>query len=261
MFFDSHAHLTCDSVFSDVEEILSRAKGAGVEHIANICTDPKTYERGLFLRDQFSWVYNVGATTPHDVEKEGAEAFPIFEQAAHSHQLVAVGETGLDYYYKHSHKSTQQEYLKKYFQLALETNLPIVIHCRDAFDDFFALADEYYESDSPLIMHCFTGTIDEAKEVIQRGWHLSLSGIATFKRSEVLREVAKIVPRDQLLIETDTPYLAPVPYRGKQNEPAYVVETAKMLAKERNETVEFLAKMTTQNALRVFGIAIPDEFF
>lgn len=255
-FFDSHAHLTCDAVYDDVEGLLERANRADVKRIANICTDPLTLERGLLLHEQFPWVYNVGATTPHDVEKEGVSAFPVFEKAARSGQLVAVGETGLDYYYEHSNKTLQQEFLKRYFELALETKLPIVIHCRDAFDDLFRLSDSYYSKDAELILHCFTGNIDEAKEVIKRQWCLSLSGIVTFKRSEELREVSKIVPNEQLLIETDTPYLAPIPYRGKQNEPAYVVETAKCIAKQRGMSLADLARSTTQNAARIFRIEI-----
>ncbi|HPE85657.1 MAG TPA: YchF/TatD family DNA exonuclease, partial [Chlamydiales bacterium] len=226
MFFDSHAHLTADSVYPHIDSILNRAKEAGISHIANICTDPQTLERGLILAERYPWVYNVGATTPHDVEKEGSEAFPIFEKAARCGKLAAIGETGLDYHYEHSPKEIQQEYLKRYFALAQEVDLGVVIHCREAFDDLFALADRHYEKTKPLVLHCFTGTLDEAKEVIKRGWYLSLSGIVTFKRSEVLREVAKLVPLPQLLIETDTPYLAPMPYRGKPNEPAYVTETA-----------------------------------
>ena len=171
--------------------------------------------------------------------------------------MVAIGETGLDYYYEHSNKSVQQDYLKKYFSLALDTNLPVVIHCRNAFNDLFQIAEAHYDKKAQLILHCFTGSLDEAKEVVARGWYLSLSGIVTFKRSDELREVAKIVPDDQLLIETDTPYLAPVPYRGKQNEPAFVVETAKCIADQRGTSLNALAQLTAQSAGRIFGIEIP----
>ena len=253
MFFDSHAHLTADSVYPQIDQILQRAKDANVTRIANICTDPNTLERGLVLSEKYPHVYNVAATTPHDVDKEGAEAFPIFEKAARDGKLVAIGETGLDYHYEHSKKETQQDYLKRYFDLAQELSLGVVIHCRDAFDDFFTLADQHYNQKN-LVLHCFTGTMGEAKEVIKRGWYLSLSGIVTFKRSEVLREVAKITPLEQLLIETDTPYLAPVPYRGKQNEPAYVVDTARCIAAEKNIDLESLANTTYQNACRFFQI-------
>ncbi len=252
MYFDSHAHLTSDSVYSRIDPILERASKAGVSHIANICTDPLTLERGIELVKKNPWVYNVGATTPHDVEKDGARVFPIFEKAAREGQLVAVGETGLDYHYKHSSKKLQQEFLVQYIALAQELNLPLVIHCREAFEDLFAIAGDVKV---PLILHCFTGTLQEAEKVIQKGWYLSLSGIVTFKRSEELCQVAKIVPLNQLLIETDTPYLAPAPYRGKRNEPAFVVHTAMCIAKLREMAVNDLANSTSKNASRVFDIA------
>ena len=252
MYFDSHAHLTCDAVYDDIEGVLERAKEAEVTHIANICTDPITLDRGLELAKQNSWLYNVGATTPHDVAKEGKSAFPRFEEAAKKGWLVAVGETGLDYHYEHSPKDMQREFLKRYIDLAHEVQLPLVIHCRDAFDDFFALTDKV---EVPLILHCFTGTVDEAAEVIARGWYLSLSGIVTFNKSTVLKEVATLVPLDQLLIETDAPYLAPVPKRGKPNEPAYVVHTAAHIAELRDISADLLANATMANAKRAFAIA------
>ncbi len=256
-FFDSHAHLTSDSVYENVDEILAQAQEAGVTKIINICTDVVTLERGLELAKKYSWVYNTASTTPHDVDKEGEEVFPLVAKHARNGDLVAVGETGLDYYYHHSKPETQQLYLRKYLRLAIECSLPIVIHCRDAFDDFFKILDEEYIVDGkhlPGVLHCFTGTLDEAKEVVKRGWYLSLSGIVTFKRSEELREVAKIVPMDQLLIETDTPYLAPQSKRGKPNQPAYVVETAALIAEVKGVSVEELAKCTKANTESLFRV-------
>ncbi|MCP5492236.1 MAG: TatD family hydrolase [Chlamydiales bacterium] len=252
MYFDSHAHLTSDSIYPEIDDCLQRAQKAGVSHIANICTDPLTLARGLDLVKKNPWVYNVGATTPHDVEKEGEEVFPIFEKAAREGQLVAVGETGLDYHYEHSSKELQKEFLVRYMALAEELNLPVVIHCREAFDDLFTIAGGIKV---PLILHCFTGSLQEAEKVIEKGWYLSLSGIVTFKRSEELCQVAKIVPLDQLLIETDTPYLAPMPYRGKQNEPAFIAYTAKHIAQLKEISASELATATTANAMRVFDIA------
>ena len=255
MFFDSHAHLTCDPVFAKIDAILARAKTAQVDHVANICIDPITLKRGIDLAKRYSHIYNVGATTPHDVEKEGEEAFPVFEEAAMNGQLVAIGETGLDYHFEHSKKALQQDFLKRYFELALKVDLPVVIHCRDAFDDLFKLADDYYDPSKMLVLHCFTGSMAEANEVIKRDWFLSLSGIVTFKRSVELRDVAKLTPVNQLLIETDTPYLAPVPHRGKSNEPAFIAETAKRIAEEKDLPLSELASCTSENAKRFFRIA------
>lgn len=248
--FDSHAHLTSPQMIVDVDDVVTRAKEEGVEKIINICTDQETMLQGLKLVDKFDGIFNVGATTPHDVEKLGEEDFPFFEKLAREKKLVAIGETGLDYYYEHSNRNLQKEFLVRYLKLAKELLLPVVIHCRDAFDDLFTIADREY--DGPLVLHCFTGSLTEAKEVIKRGWMLSLSGIVTFKKSEELREIAKIVPIDQLLIETDAPYLAPGKYRGKRNEPSFITETLKVIAKVREIEGETVAKATYENALNFF---------
>lgn len=254
-FTDSHAHLTSDAIYPQLEAVLDRAKEAGVERIVNICTDPLTLERGLIVSKSHTWVYNVAATTPHDVEKEGEAVFPLIEKHAKLGHLAAIGETGLDYYYQHSPRDLQKYYLKRYLQLALECNLPVVIHCREAFADLFSILDSDYIVDGKHargILHCFTGTLEEASEVIARGWFLSLSGIVTYKKSDALRSVAKMVPLSQLLIETDSPYLAPQSHRGKTNEPAFVVETAKFIAEIKGISVEELGEATSENASRAF---------
>lgn len=250
MIIDSHAHLTCDPVYDDVEALLKRAKEAGLTHIFNICTDLPTLERGIALRKKHPWIYNVGATTPHDVTEEGEQNFPLFASAAKNGDLVAIGETGLDYYYEHSPKDLQKKYLEKYLDLADETNLPVVIHCRDAFEDLFSIASGV----SSLLLHCFTGGLQEAMTGVERGWMISLSGIVTFKRSEELRSVAKEVPLERLVVETDTPYLAPNSKRGKQNEPAWICETIECIAKEKNLTFDEVAKATAQNTLDFFRV-------
>ncbi len=248
MLIDSHAHLTHEGV--DGRALLERAKQASIEHVINICTNPQELEEGIALAKEYPWISNVASTTPHDVEKDGEKDFEWF--ASQTEHLVAIGETGLDYYYEHSQKELQQHFLRRYFQLAKKVNLPVVIHCREAFADFFRILDEEYEGKG--VLHCFTGTLEEADEVIKRGWYLSISGIVTFKKSTVLQEVAKKVPLEQLLIETDAPYLAPVPYRGKQNEPAYLVETAKFVADLRGISFEELGKATSANARALFSI-------
>ncbi len=254
-YFDSHAHLTSQSVYDRIDEILVNAKAAGVTNIVNICTDEETLMKGLDLVKAYPWVYNVASTTPHDVDKEGELLFPLMAKHARNGDLVAVGETGLDYYYDHSKPETQQKFLKKYLHLALECKLPVVIHCREAFADFFDIIDSEYVVNgkhAPGVLHCFTGTLAEAEEVIKRGWYLSLSGIVTFKKSEVLREVAKMIPLNQLFIETDAPFLAPQSRRGKINEPAYVVETAQKIAEIKGISLEELARVTKENAETFF---------
>jgi TatD DNase family protein len=234
--------------------MLKRARLHRVEKIVNICTDEKSLEEGLRLAKIEPWIFNTAATTPHDVEKEGASFFPLVEKQAQLGSLVAIGETGLDYHYEHSPRALQKEFLVRYFSLALEVNLPLIFHCRDAFDDLFTLADAHYVN-QPAVLHCFTGTLDEAKEVLERGWYLSISGIATYKKSETLRQVVKYVPLDRLFIETDTPYLAPQGKRGQINEPSFVIETAELIASLKGIKLEALGEIVSRNAEEFFSFS------
>lgn len=254
-YIDSHAHLASEQVWPNVDAVLQNAADSGVEAIVNICTNIETLERGLLLSQSYSWVYNAAATTPHDVEKEGEAVFPVIEAHARAGKLVAIGETGLDYHYYHSQAEIQKHFLRRYLRLALELGLPVVIHCREAFADFFSILDEEYVvagKHAPGVLHCFTGTMAEAEQVLKRGWYLSLSGIVTFNKSAELREVAKMAPLEQLLIETDTPYLAPQKHRGKTNEPAFVCEVAKVISEVKGIPLETVASATAVNAKKLF---------
>lgn len=249
MLTDSHAHLTSTQVVDEMEAILARAKKAGVDKIVNICTDLATLEKGLELAKRHPNVYNTAATTPHDVDTEGTSFFPYVEAAAG--ELVALGETGLDYHYAHSVKETQQAFLIRYFELALRKQLPLVFHCREAFPDLFALSDVHYRNPAALL-HCFTGTMEEATGCLDRGWLISFSGIITFKKSQALRDVVAHVPLERMLIETDTPYLAPQSQRGKPNEPSFIGETAACIASIKGVSLEEVAAATTKNAAQFF---------
>lgn len=242
---DSHAHITSEELFPDVEGILQRAREAGVVRIVNIATDAKTLERGLALAEKYpDFVFNTAATTPHDVEKE--DMFALVKEAAG--KLVAIGETGLDYHYEHSPRELQKKFLGKYIELAKETNLPVVIHCRDAFEDLFTF-------DIPsAVLHCFTGGLKEAEAALKRGWYISFSGIVTFKKSVELRAVLKEVPLEKILIETDAPYLAPQAKRGKVNEPSFIGEVAEVIAAVKNVSLREVCEMTTKNGCEFFKI-------
>ncbi len=254
MFIDTHAHLTSEQILPHLEGVLTRAKEKGISKIVNICTDESSLKEGLLLHENFPWVFNAAATTPHDVEAEGASFFPLVERCATEGRLIAIGETGLDYFYEHSNRIEQQKFLSLYFSLATQTKLPLIFHCRDAFADLFSMTDQEYHG-YPAVLHCFTGNLDEARGVLDRGWYLSLSGIVTFKKSEALREVAKYVPLDRLLIETDSPYLAPQSHRGKLNEPSYLRETAQVIAAAKEISVDKLATATAENAARFFSFS------
>lgn len=255
-FVDSHAHLTSDTLYPQVDALLSRAKTAGLSAVVNICTNTETLQRGLLLSKKYPWVYNAAATTPHDVATEGENVFSFMEQHALQGHLIAVGETGLDYYYHHSPIDTQKHFLKRYLKLALKSHLPVIIHCREAFTDLFHILDTEYMvagHHGPGVLHCFTGNLSEAAEVIKRGWYLSLSGILTFKKSETLRAVAKMVPLDRLLVETDAPYLAPQSRRGSTNEPSFLPETIQAIANAKDIGMDDVASATLANAERFFS--------
>lgn len=250
MFVDSHAHLTGPHVIDHVEEMLERASQHGVIAIVNICTDQATLEKGFALVRRHRWVFNAAAATPHDVEKISEAFFPLVARYAREGGLLAIGETGLDYHYEHAPRDAQKEHLRRYLDLSEETKLPLIFHCREAFQD---LLEETKGREVSAVLHCFTGTMEEAKSCLERGWMISLSGIVTFKNSVALREVAKYVPIDQLLIETDTPYLAPLSKRGKMNEPGYILETAEVIARERGIAVQELGAATAKNAAQFFS--------
>jgi TatD DNase family protein len=241
-------------LLEQVDEVVRRAKTSGLKKIVNICVDEKSLEAGLKLAERYDWIYNTASTTPHDVEKEGDSFFPQVKEAAQAGKLIAIGETGLDYFYEHSPKQVQQKFFSLYLQLAKSCSLPLIFHCRDAFYDLFSQTDEVYRN-CPAILHCFTGTLDEAKEGLKRGWMISFSGIITFKKSESLREVVKYVPLENILAETDSPYLAPQTKRGLTNEPAFIRETIEMIAQVKALSVEEVTQATSQNALKFFSFS------
>lgn len=251
-YIDSHAHLSSSDMLPSISEVMERAQAAGVTHVLNICTDLTTLEEGEKLQSRYPCIKNAGATTPHDVETEGELAFGFFERAAKDKKLCAVGETGLDYHYHYSPKNLQKQFLVRYLQLAAQMQLPVIFHCREAFADLFEIVDLEYPRKNPAVLHCFTGSIGEAEQVLERGWYLSLSGIITFKKSEALREVAKLIPLSQLLIETDSPYLAPQPHRGKMNEPSFLLEVARCIAAVKGISEEEVAMATFENAKKLF---------
>ncbi len=254
MYIDSHAHISASDIFEEKEQILQRAAEAGLIAIINVCTDETSLKNGLALEGGIPTVYNAAAVTPHDINSIGEEFFSLVEHHASNGNLIAIGETGLDYFYRHSSEKSQQEYLRKHLHLAQECDLPVIIHCRDAFDDLFHIIDEEYSDDS-IVLHCFTGNGDDAQEALSRGWLISFSGIVTFTKSKKLRDVASHIPLNRLLIETDTPYLAPQSKRGKRNEPSYLSEIAAAIAEAKGISLDDLAQATCENSKAFFSLA------
>lgn len=253
---DSHAHISSDELYNDHVSLMKRAEENKVMTIINICTCERTLQRGLELEAKYPGrVFNTAATTPHDVKDQGASFFPIVKKAVEEGKLVAIGETGLDYYYEHSPRNLQIEYLDRYFELAKENSINVVIHCRgdDAFVDLFDRASRQEVAPSCLL-HCFTGNNAQRDKALELGWKISISGIVTFKRSFELREVVKKIPLESLLIETDSPYLAPQSKRGEQNEPCNVEEIAQVIADIKDIAIEEVCANCVKNSWDFFQL-------
>jgi len=249
-FFDSHAHLTDEAAYSNLDEVIKRARDANISKIINVCIDQISFEKGLEISNKYDFIFNAAATIPQDVNKNN-KFYSTVEEAAKNKKIVAIGETGLDYFYASSHKDMQKTTLRQYLQLAKKYNLPVIFHIRDAFSDLFQIADEEHQN-SNAVVHCFTGTEKEAKEALDRGWLISFSGIVTYTNSEDLRRIVQFVPLDKILVETDSPLLAPQSKRGKKNEPAFLVEIAQVIAKLKNKSLEDIANITSNNASSFF---------
>ncbi len=248
---DSHAHISSKD-FSDIPSLLERAKKNNISSIINVCTDLLSLEESFLLEKNYPFIFSAAATTPHDVEKEGEIFFPIVERYAREKKLVAIGETGLDYYYTHSKKEIQKKYFLRYASLAKELGLPLIIHCRDAFSDLFDLSSSLLPFRA--VLHCFTGSREEAKKALDYGWLISFSGIVTYKNSH-LPKLIKDIPLEKMLIETDSPYLAPQKHRGHKNEPSFLIETAKAIALLKEISLEKLSEITARNAKELFQLS------
>jgi TatD DNase family protein len=257
--FDSHAHVDGPEFDSDRDAVLARARAAGVQRMVVIGAvgDTSSAERSVALAERDPEVWATVATHPHDVEKMTDAWWAVHERLAPHPRVVAIGETGLDYYYDHSPRELQKTAFARFIELAHRVQKPIVCHIRDAHEDARAILREGNAMARGVVIHCFTGTPDDARAYAALGYYVSFSGIVTYKTAQPLRDAVPLVPRDRLLIETDCPYLAPIPKRGKRNEPAFVVHTAAVVAAQAGMSFEDLAAVTAQNAQRVFRLPAP----
>jgi TatD DNase family protein len=244
---DSHCHLDDAKFDEDREQVIERALAAGVDYMMAIGTGggPPDLEVAVRLADQYPCFYATVGVHPHDASKATAETFDRLRELAAHPKVLAVGEIGLDYHYEFSPRDVQRAVFERQLEIAAEAGKPIVIHTREAWEDTMAVLRTHWQGGG--IMHCFTGDAQQGREALDLGFHLSFGGVLTFPKADALREAARMVPDDRLLVETDCPYLAPVPHRGKRNEPAFVVETAKRLAEVRGRTPEEIAELTTRN--------------
>ena len=253
MFVDSHCHLNYKGLVEDQQNVLDRARAAGVEAMLNISTRASEWDEVVGLAEREPDVWASVGVHPHDADTHpDVETATLVEKAAHP-RVVGIGESGLDYYYDHSDRGRQRESFRNHVAAARETQLPLIVHTRDAEEDTYEiLADEMGRGAYPALIHCFTASRDFADKVLALGLYISISGIVTFRNASDLQEAAKAVPLDRLLIETDSPFLAPVPHRGKPCEPAFVADTARFLAELRGEPLAALAEATTANFYRLF---------
>ena len=254
-FTDSHAHLDDPRFEVDLPAVLERAHAAGVERVLTISggTNPNELARAVRLAEAHPHILAAVGLHPHEARHANDELLAALEHLARSPRVLAWGEIGLDYHYDHSPREQQREVFRRQLQSARRLRLPVIVHCREAWEDCLALlAEEWAASGLGGILHCFTGDSEAARRALDWGFLISFAGNVTFPRAENLRTAARGVPLDRLLIETDCPYLAPQPMRGKRNEPAFVVETAAALGRLHGLNGEEMGARTTENFLRLF---------
>ena len=253
MLIDTHCHLDSDQFDEDREAVITRAQAAGVTHLLAIGTGngPPDLEAAIRLADKYEHFYATVGIHPHDANKSTAEILQNLARLTQHPKVIAIGEIGLDYHYDFSPRSTQHEVFIAQLKIAEAAKKPIVIHTREAWDDTISLLRAHWNPHNGGIMHCFSGGPKEAQQALDLGFYLAFGGIVTFPKALEIQEAARACPADRILIETDAPYLAPVPKRGKRNEPAYIVETAKKLAQLRNVSPEEIAATTTANFYRL----------
>ena len=251
---DSHCHLDHVPLFDNLNDILNRSKEVGIKKLLTICTTLESFkniENILIIDDM---IYGTFGIHPHETENNDVSRITIIESIKKNPKLIGVGETGLDFYYNHSKKNKQIDSFKKHIEAAIEINLPIIVHSRNADEETFNILNEYKKHKPKILMHCFTGTYKFYKQMEELDSYFSASGIITFNSSKDLQNTFSKIPNNKLLVETDSPFLAPVPMRGKKNEPSFIKYTLKKLADIKNIDVSEMVSLTTKNFNNLFLI-------
>jgi TatD DNase family protein len=256
MLVDSHCHLNFPDFKEDLDDIVARARAAGVGVMQTICTEMAEFDEVHAIAQKYDGVYCSVGVHPNDSgEEKMVTAEELIAKTSHA-KVIGIGETGLDYYYERANRELQKRNFIEHIRAGRETGLPVIVHTRSADDDTLAiLADENSKGNFKALIHCFTSSKQLADEAVKMGFYISLSGIISFKNAQDIRDAIADVPLERLLVETDAPYLAPMPYRGKRNEPSYVVHTNKVLAGIKNISEEECAAVTTENFFRLFDKA------
>lgn len=253
MLVDSHCHLDFPEFAEDLDEVMARAHSAGVETLLTICTHVSKFDQVLAIAERYDNVYCTVGIHPHNAEIEPAtSAQDLIEMARHP-KVVGLGETGLDYFYEHSARDVQKKAFIAHIEAARHTGLPVIVHTRDADDDTVAILEaEHKKGAFPGLIHCFSTSGELAEKTLKLGLYISISGIVSFKKADTLRATVAKLPLSRLLVETDAPFLAPVPYRGKRNEPAYTANTASVVAGLKGIDEADFAQASTENFFRLF---------
>ena len=255
MIIDSHCHLTYEPLSKSLDETISRANKDGVKYLLTISTEDKSYNKILDIVENYKCVYGTYGIHPHEAKNHlYLKSNDIINKVNANDKIIGIGETGLDFYYNHSDKDDQKNLFLEHIHASQTTQLPLIVHTRAAEEDTLnILKSAKKEKDFKILIHCFTGSKEFAFKLLDLGAYISASGVVTFKKSEILAETFRQIPNNKILVETDSPYLAPVPLRGKPNEPSFIIHTVEFLSKLKNISYKSFAKETSKNFFNLFG--------
>ena len=251
---DSHCHLDHEPLFENLTDVIIRSKKIGITKLLTICTTLKSFEKIKTIIEKDKIIYGTYGIHPHETENNTVDKKTIIKAVRETNKIIGIGETGLDFFYTHSNKDIQIISFKSHIEASLELNMPIVIHSRNAEKETFEILNSYKSSNLKILMHCFTGSLEFSKKLQTLNASFSASGIITFKNSTALQKTFKTIPLEKLLIETDSPFLAPIHMRGKKNEPSFIKYTLEKLSNLKEIKVEDMSKITTNNFIKLFNI-------
>ncbi len=253
-FVDTHVHLHFPEYDTDRQTVIERSRKAGIETFVNVGTDVASSRVSLDLAQQYEFIWATAGIHPHDVKDSNAEAFQEIEKLLKHPKMVAIGEVGLDFFRHHSPREKQKEVLRQFIRLHRKIKKPLVLHCREAYEDLRILLNEEMTPPFQGVMHCFSSDCETMKKFVDLGFYISFAGPLTYKKNDVLRDACRACPKDRLLFETDAPFLPPQSVRGKRNESGYLLETAQVACELHKMTLEELGNITTANAGKLFGL-------
>ena len=255
MIIDSHCHLTYEPMSNSLNETIQRANKDGIKYMLTISTEDKSYEQILKIVSNYKSVYGTYGIHPHEAKShQHIKSIDIIDKINQNKKIIGVGETGLDFYYNHSEKKDQINSFEEHISAAQEKNLPLIVHTRSAEKETLQILEKHSKKkETKILIHCFTGSREFAFKLLDLGAYISASGVVTFKKSQDLANTFRDIPNDKILVETDAPYLAPVPLRGKPNEPSYIIHTVKFLSKIKKLSFDEFSKITSNNFFNLFG--------